>query len=153
MTTTDGPAFMLDSNVLVYSVDSSEPEKQRVAQRVLAELRESNRGAICTQVLGEYFRVSTRKIQAPLARAQAERSLTLFSSAFPVFETTLDVILDGARASGLHQLYIWDAVIWATARLNGMRYLLSEDMGNGRNIEGVTIINPFAINFDMGLLR
>ena len=37
----------------------------------------------------------------------------------------------------------WDAAIIAAARALGCRELLSEDMSHRREIEGVTITNPF----------
>ena len=37
----------------------------------------------------------------------------------------------------------WDAAIVAAARALGCQELYSEDMSHGREVEGVTIINPF----------
>jgi predicted nucleic acid-binding protein len=42
-----------------------------------------------------------------------------------------------------HGLSYWDAAIVAAARALGCRELYSEDMTRGREIDGVTIINPF----------
>jgi predicted nucleic acid-binding protein len=70
----------------------------------------------------------------------------------PVFETSSEAILDGARGVRVHQLSVWDAVIWATTKRNGVPYLLSEDMGHGQLIEGLRILNPLRPDFDMSLL-
>jgi predicted nucleic acid-binding protein len=43
-----------------------------------------------------------------------------------------------------HSLSFWDAMIWATARRAGCRLLISEDGQDGRMLDGVTIVNPFA---------
>ena len=43
----------------------------------------------------------------------------------------------------IHGLSYWDAAIVAAARALGCRELLSEDMSHGREVEGVTINNPF----------
>ena len=40
-------------------------------------------------------------------------------------------------------LSYWDAAIIAAARAVGCREVLSEDMSHGREIEGITISNPF----------
>jgi predicted nucleic acid-binding protein len=37
----------------------------------------------------------------------------------------------------------WDSAIMAAARALGCRILYSEDMSHGRQVEGITIINPF----------
>ena len=47
------------------------------------------------------------------------------------------------RHAFLCPLSYWDAAIVAAARALGCQKLYSEDMSHGREIEGVTIINPF----------
>ena len=42
-----------------------------------------------------------------------------------------------------HGFSYWDSAIIAAARALGCRRLYSEDMSLGREIEGVTIVNPF----------
>ncbi len=42
-----------------------------------------------------------------------------------------------------HAFSFWDSAVIAAARALGCRKLYSEDMSHGREIEGVTIINPF----------
>jgi predicted nucleic acid-binding protein len=42
---------------------------------------------------------------------------------------------------------IWDAQIWATARLNQIPVVLSEDFSDGAVIEGIRIVNPFTVSF------
>jgi predicted nucleic acid-binding protein len=42
----------------------------------------------------------------------------------------------------------WDAQIWATARLNQVPVVFSEDFNTGSLIEGVRFINPLANEFD-----
>jgi predicted nucleic acid-binding protein len=46
---------------------------------------------------------------------------------------------------------IWDALIWAVARLNGVATIISEDT-HGR-IEGVSYLNPFDPQFDLATLE
>ncbi|MGB9776100.1 MAG: PIN domain-containing protein [Anaerolineae bacterium] len=58
--------IFLDTNVLVYAYDRSEPEKQQQAIRVLDALVVRGRGAVSTQVLAEFFITVTRKITVPL---------------------------------------------------------------------------------------
>jgi predicted nucleic acid-binding protein len=42
-----------------------------------------------------------------------------------------------------HGLSYWDAAIVAAANAMGCRELLSEDMTHGREMAGVTVVNPF----------
>ena len=61
----------VDTNVLVYAYDRSEPEKQRRALTVLDHLVLTGTGAISTQVLAEFFVAVTRKITYPLSVGEA----------------------------------------------------------------------------------
>jgi predicted nucleic acid-binding protein len=58
-------------------------------------------------------------------------------------------VLEAVRGVRDHQLAYWDAQIWATARLNQVPLVLSEDFSNGAVIEGVRFVNPFASDFDL----
>jgi len=44
-----------------------------------------------------------------------------------------------------YQMPFWDAQIWATAKLNQIPKILSEDFQHGRAIEGVVFVNPFKV--------
>jgi predicted nucleic acid-binding protein len=42
-----------------------------------------------------------------------------------------------------HRLAFWDALLCATAERAGLRYLLTEDLQDGRRLGQLTIVNPF----------
>jgi hypothetical protein len=44
---------------------------------------------------------------------------------------------------------IYDAQIWAVARVNGVRHILTEDVPGRAEIEGVRYHNPFSSRFRM----
>jgi len=50
-----------------------------------------------------------------------------------------------------HGFSYWDAQIWATARLNQIPIVLSEDFAHGRRIEGVRFLNPFLPEVELPL--
>ncbi|VAX33813.1 hypothetical protein MNBD_NITROSPIRAE03-1807 [hydrothermal vent metagenome] len=56
----------LDTNVIVYAYDKSSGEKHRVAADIMMELWHTGRGIVSTQVLQEFFVITTRKIPRPL---------------------------------------------------------------------------------------
>ena len=62
-------------------------------------------------------------------------------------------VMEALRAVREHRLSYYDALIWATARLNGVPFLLSEDGQDGRLIEGVRTLNPLNPAFDLGSLK
>ena len=56
--------IFVDTNILVYAYDRSEPEKQGRAVEVLDRLATRGAGVISTQVLAEFFVTVTRKLSA-----------------------------------------------------------------------------------------
>jgi predicted nucleic acid-binding protein len=54
------------------------------------------------------------------------------------------VDLDDAMGAVVdHRMSFWDAMLWATARRAGCEVIFSEDMQDGRNLDGVRFVDPF----------
>lgn len=140
--------ILVDTNVLVYVYDRSEPEKQHRALDVLDRLLVTGKGALSTQVLSEFFNTTTRKLAAPLTLEQAYSRLEHYARFWPVFDVTSDVILEAVRGVRDYAFNFWDAQIWAVARIYGIGVIFSEDFNPGSIIEDVAFVNPFAVAFD-----
>jgi predicted nucleic acid-binding protein len=126
-----------DSNVLVYAADAAAGERH---EHVADLLGRAMRRQSCIQTLQsfcEFFNVVTRK--AGIDAAAAAEFVETWRSAmtFP----DLAAAMRGVREHGLS---FWDALLWATVRRVGVDLLISEDFQDGRSIEGVRIVNPFA---------
>ena len=61
-------------------------------------------------------------------------------------------MLEGCRGATEHHLSLWDALIWAVAKLNQVPDVLTEDAEHERFLEGVRFLNPFAAGFDLASL-
>jgi predicted nucleic acid-binding protein len=73
-------------------------------------------------------------------QAEALAAVRALCEVVPLQEDTHDL---GMRMAGSYGLSIYDAMIAAAARLAGCKVLLSEDMQNGLDIEGVRVRDPF----------
>ena len=62
---------------------------------------------------------------------------------FQVQETSVSIMTGALEIKAEHGLSYWDAAIIAAARALACRELYSADMIHGREIERVTITNPF----------
>jgi len=142
-------ALLVDSNVLVYAMDRGEPNKRARAARLVDELRTAGNAAISTQILAEFFSASTRRLRHPLAPGDAMRMLATLADTFTVCEVTLSIVLEAARGAAEHQMSYWDAQVWATAKLNQIPVVLSEDLQGWKSLEGVRFLNPFADGFEL----
>jgi predicted nucleic acid-binding protein len=141
--------IFVDTNVLVYAYDRSEPEKQKRALEVLDRSVMTGAALISTQVLAEFFVAVTRKIAAPLSATEGYDRIKHYLQACTVVDLTGLIVLEAARGVRDHQFNFWDAQIWATARLNQIPVMFSEDFATGTVIEGVRFVNPFEEDFQI----
>jgi predicted nucleic acid-binding protein len=59
------------------------------------------------------------------------------------------IVREAARGVAAHRFHFWDAQLWATARLNQIEVLLSEDLSDGSMVGGVRFLNPFGTAFQI----
>ena len=132
----------VDTNVLVYAHDRSDPAKQEVAKARLDRLWTDGTGTLSTQVLQEAYVVatSTQKLAMP---PQEARNLIEIYSAWPVVLIEPAMILTASRVAEEHQISFWDALIVEAARVSGAERLLTEDLQDGQTLDGVLVENPF----------
>jgi predicted nucleic acid-binding protein len=142
-------SIFVDTNVLVYAYDRSEPYKQGRALEVLDRLALTGTGVISAQVLSEFFVAVTRKIAAPLSVDEAYDRLRNYLQAWALLDLTGMVVLEAARGVRDHQFHFWDAQIWAVARLNQIALVFSEDFSPSAVIEGVRFASPFDPDFTL----
>lgn len=137
-------AIFVDTNVLVYRFDSSEPEKQARCNAWLESLWDDGKGRLSVQVLQElYVTLTGPKLRHPVDPSEARIAVeALFSSWDPL-------VLDRSSFRGAwalqdrYSLSWWDALIVAAAQTLGCSTLLTEDMSLGQDLDGVRVVSPF----------
>lgn len=136
------PIFV-DTNVLVYRHDSSDPAKQRRADEWLRALVESRRARLSFQVLQELYATLTRKLQPAFDLGEAQQIVRDLVVWQPV---TVDVgILESAWVlQERSRLSWWDALIVAAAQSCGCVAILTEDLQDGQSLGPVRVVNPFS---------
>lgn len=132
-------ASFVDTNVLVYLFDQDEPAKQERARALIAT--EHERLVLSTQVLGEFYVVSTRKLGLPEADAAA--AVDQWSRLRTVAVDSA-LVTSAVKLSRSAQLSYWDALILAAAGSAGCERVLTEDLSDGSSIGGVLVENPFS---------
>jgi predicted nucleic acid-binding protein len=135
--------FFLDTNLLVYAVDPSDPAKQTIALEWITSAHQTGHGILSYQVVQEWFNVVLRKAAAPLSPDEATSIYRALIE--PLWRTQssrelLDTALELHRKDSFSW---WDSLIVSAAIHGGCRELLSEDLQAGREISGVRIHNPF----------
>lgn len=132
--------IFLDTNVCVYNFDSAEPARRDVARRVLRS--PDHRLVISTQVLQEFYHVTTRKLRRPLAHGDAVAAVEELC-AFAVVPSDASLVQRAIRLVHEHPLSIWDALVVEAAVRGRCDVLYTEDLDAGGSIRGVEIVNPF----------
>lgn len=130
----------VDTNVLVYQVDRSEPEKRRLA----LELFRNWQGTLVlsTQVLQEFYSASTRRLTPALDPDTAEQLCRAYAQ-LPVVSTDTAMVLAAIELSRSHSLSLWDAMIVCAAQESACSVLFTEDLQHGQRFGSVEVINPF----------
>jgi len=132
-------------------VDTREPRKTERATAVFDAVASAGRAALSTQVLGEFADSAVRKVPG-MSRERAAAFVSSFATDAEILDVTAAVAFEAVRGSARYRMRYWDAQLWATARLNGIPLILSEDFCDGAVIEGVRFANPFAEGFDLDAL-
>lgn len=132
----------LDTNLLIYAEDPTDPNGRHEVAASLIEKLAIGQNIIALQVLGEFLNVCRRKqtISLDLALSKAETYAFVFESP----STLAPDLLAAVQVSELYHLQYFDALIVVVSRRAGATILLSEDMHDGLEIEGLKIVNPFA---------
>ena len=135
-------SYFVDTNVFVYGRDSSEPEKQPRASLWIASLWKSRAGVLSIQVLNEYYYTVTQKLNPGMTREEARSDVASLMSWNPL-PIEGRVVQRGWLLQDRFGLSWWDALIVAAAQLSGSKYLLSEDLQDEQNYDGLIVLNPF----------
>lgn len=141
--------ILIDTNVLVYAFDRAEPEKRAQGIKIVLELQSKSLGCISVQCLSEFFSATTRGDLPKLSMDEALQYVEDYSLAYPTFPLTQSIVLEAARGVRDHSFSVYDSQIWASAFINDVHLVLSEDFSDGQTVEGVRFVNPFAETFEL----
>ncbi len=131
----------VDANVLLYAVSTAAEERGKA--RVARELLEGDDLALSVQVLQEFYVQATHAARAHrLSHPQAVKLVDALLR-FPVQETTVSLAVLAMEARQRHGISYWDAAIIAAAKLLGCVTVLSEDLSDGGEYDGIRVENPF----------
>jgi predicted nucleic acid-binding protein len=132
----------VDTNVLVYARDASEPDKQPVAAAWLDALWQRKDGRLSVQVLQEYYVTVTAKLSPGLPVDEARRDVLALGAWAPE-PVTPDLIGAAWELQDEYRFSFWDSMIVAAATRADCSILLTEDLQHGQQLGGLRVVNPF----------
>ena len=112
--------------------------------QVSSEILNQEDVGISVQVLQEFYVQSTRAAKPTrISHEQASKLIQAFCR-FPVQETTTALVEAALRTRQRFGISYWDAAIIEGARALGCLVVLTEDLNDGQDFDGVRAANPFA---------
>jgi|ERR1700722_1168391 predicted nucleic acid-binding protein len=135
--------YFIDTNIFVYSLDTDEPEKASVAEKLITAGASTGLGAISYQVVQEFFNVGLRGFRAKLTASELESYF--FRVLLPLMKvpSSAALFLDALGLQSRNQLAWYDSLIVAAALQCGCKILYSEDLQDGRRFGDLVVRNPF----------
>ena len=131
-----------DTNILVYTVDASDPIRQERAIECVSKSIKDDIIFISTQVLQEFYSVTTRKLKPPLSLAEAAGQIELLCE-FEVIGASGKSIQRAIKLAASHKMQWWDALILEAAMRAHADVLYSQDGHHGQRFGSLTVVNPF----------
>lgn len=136
------PVFV-DTNVLVYRQDRSNPVRQSRADDWIAHLVRHRSARLSFQVLQELYATLTRKVRPAFAPEEA-RGIVRDLAVWQPVTINLPILERGWQIQERYRLSWWDALIVAAAQSCACSALLTEDLQHGQDLGRVRVIDPFA---------
>ena len=130
----------VDTNVLIYFVDSRNKAKQSIARAVLANAIGSRQYVISSQVLNEFANVALKKL------GMTEDEVRQYVEAFQHIRVVFQQGGWTVRALEIRKQYglqFYDSLLLAAAEFVGCDEILTEDLNDGQIYRGVKAVNPF----------
>jgi predicted nucleic acid-binding protein len=135
--------YFLDTNIFVYSLDSSDARKAQIAERMVTRAATTGQGIISYQVAQEFLNVGLRDFRGTMTVAELERYFLRILLPMMMVSSSASLFLEGLHLQRLHQLSWYDALIVVAALQGGCKILYTEDMQHGRRFGDLVVQNPF----------
>jgi len=133
----------IDSNILIYASDRSDPRKHRLSNQIVQSLM-LRHAWLPLQCLNEFYKVTTQKGHLPAFEAEKTvRDLAAFAD---VVTSALEDTFAAMALQQSHRIQYFDALLLAVASRAGCTTIFSEDMQDGRTYGSITVRNPFLMS-------
>lgn len=134
--------IFIDTNIIVYTLDSENIAKQTKARIILDKFYSNQNYIISSQVIQEFCNVALRKIEPHVP----EKMLSEFIATFPSGQIeliNLNTIDKALYIKTQYKYSFWDSLIIASAIHAGCNILYTEDLKDHHIIDNLMIVNPF----------
>ena len=133
----------IDTNIFIYQLDTRDPRKHAIAERIVSEALANENACISFQVIQECLNTLLRKAEITLDATATRAYLDTVLAPLYRVRSSLDLYRHALELQQRWHFSFYDSVIVAAALEAGCKRLLSEDLQHGQRIETLRIENPF----------
>jgi len=134
------PKVFIDTNVLIYSYDNSQKEKQKISRKRLSDLEDAGNGVISTQIIQEFYVAAIKKLK--MDPILAKQIVAKFDN-FEVMTVDQILINEAIDCSILNQMSFWDGLVIVAAHYAKCEKVWTEDLNDGQIIKNIKVENIF----------
>jgi len=135
--------YFIDTNIIVYSFDTSNPPKREIALNIISEALTQSKGIISYQVIQEFMNAALRKFKIPLTSNDCQKYLTVVLEPICEVYSSIDLFHQALEISERWQFSFYDSLIISAALKAECSIVYSEDLQHQQKIYNLQIINPF----------
>jgi len=133
----------LDTNIFIYQLDRSDPNKSDRADELIRDAVVNGTGCISYQVAQECLNVICRRAQVPLSPTETISYLDSVLAPLMQVRASADLYRQAVSVQTRYRYGFYDSLVIAGALEAGCRELITEDLQHGQLIDSLTIRNPF----------
>jgi predicted nucleic acid-binding protein len=134
----------LDTNIIIYQFDKSNPEKCLIAQKLIEETLLLQTSVISTQVVQEFLNVALKKFSTSINSKDVDMIINDLLEPLCMHKPNINFYLKAISLHSKYSLSFYDALIIQAAIDLGCDILYSEDLQDNQIFDGLRIVNPFS---------
>jgi len=133
---------LVDTNLLVYSVNPAEGKKCKKAVAAIVELIKQQEFCVSAQNLAEFCRVMGEKAKPAQSQDNIKQWVRAFRRCGEVFHYTGSSVHSALAISKTDNIHFFDALLVATMRENGVDEIWTENVKDFKKVRGLKVKNP-----------
>ncbi len=134
---------LIDSNILVYAYDKSEPKKHSKAKEVLKNSWIKKNAVLSMQNLAEFHSVITKKAKKPVSLDKSKQIILDLTGGFEILKYSESTIVNAINNQAIYKMPFWDALIVSTMEENSIDSIITENTKDFKRVKWLKVINPF----------
>lgn len=135
--------ILVDSNILIYSLQKKEGKKHDLSAEFINELIDSSNLTLSIQNLIEFSRVMSEKVFPSVDNDLIRQYVAEFSASASIIYYNNHTVMDALLISKQYEIHFFDALVVATMQENGVETIATENEKDFKKLPWLTVINPF----------